>query len=603
MLEYEKTLFIKHPHKYLGDVMNDLPDNVYLNKSTCGSGATSLCLTNDVNYVVVVPYRSAILNKKSSVDNIIAVEGGVTQLDIVDAVQHSKAPIKIMTTYDSLYKVYYALKELKLLQEFKICIDEAHVLVSLAKIKGKCFNFLYKHYKEFKAFTFVTATPNNQSLLPLPIRDVDFVRVSWESAERVHITEQRVKTLADCNKHVVEICKQHLLGEVEGNAYIFYNSVSEIISVVQKLKRMEDFNPDNVNIFCAENPYNDKKISLQLGKMYTKGSFSDNKKINFLTSANYESCDILDGDGRTYIVVSSKRNSTALTNHIAVVQACGRLRKSKYKLEAKMLVCGFDDDIYQKGREDFLVNLDKMESTAKYLINRSQKTKDDGFMDAYMKDIESFSTNPFIIVNDDYSLELNDGARLSELQTYEAFNSYVCAIPNGEVAHTIRIVDNDMLKVSDEARFLIDEKVDFSRIMKTYVKAIESNDLGIVEMIEAKSEVHKQYVLTLGVAKIKAIGFHKTKLTNAYNLAIKFNETTFEVRLRLKGLRVGGRYTSAYIVELLTQAYKEVGIDRKPISSDIKHYFVAEKVQVADAKDGKRKQGYKLIEDLYKDEM
>lgn len=606
-LEYEKTLFIKSPNKFLGEVMSDLPDNVYLNKTTCGSGATHLCLTNDVNYVVIVPYRSAILNKTK--DNktegkipILPVQQGVTEEDIIAHIKTSTHPCKIMTTYDSFCKVYAAIKSQGLLQEFKLCIDEAHVLVSLAKIKGKSFNFLYKHFREFKSFVFVTATPNNKDLLPTAIKDVDFVRVHWEASEKVHITEQRVKNLQECNKHVVEICKQHLLGEVEGNAYIFYNSVSEIISVVQKLKKMEDFNPDNVNIFCAENPYNDKKISLQLGKLYTKGSFSDNKKINFLTSANYESCDILDEDGKTYIIVSSKRNSTALTNHIAVVQACGRLRKSKYKLEAKMLVCGFDEDIYQKNKEEFLANLDKMEKTAQYLIERSRKTKADGFIDAYMKDIESFSTNPFIIVNEDLELEINEGARLSELQTYEAFNSHVCTLPSNDVAHTTRTVDNNMLQVSDESRFLVEEKVDFSRMMKKYIQAIEDEDLGVVEMIESRSEVHKQYVEVLGIRKIKSIGFNKTKLTNAYNLAVKFSSSNQEIRSLLKGLRVGGRYTSAHIVKLLQNAYNEVGVDRKAVSNDIKNYFVVEKTQVVNPEDGKRKQGFKLIKDLYKED-
>lgn len=601
-IEYEKTLFIKSPHKYLGDVMDDLPDNVYLNKTTCGSGATHLCLTNDVNYVVIVPYVSAITNKTSQIESILGVKAGVDEETIINHIKSYTRGCKIMTTYDSFYKVYNSLKNQDKLKDFKLCIDESHVLVSLAKIKGNCFNFLYKHFREFKSFVFVTATPNNKNLLPTAIRDVEFVRVNWEASERVHITEQRVKNLTECNKHVVEICKQHLFGEVEGNAYIFYNSVSEIISVIQKLKKMEDFNPENVNIFCAENPYNDKKISLQLGKLYTKGSFSDNKKINFLTSANYESCDILDREGKTYIIVSSKRNSTALTNHIAVVQACGRLRESKYKLEAKMLVCGFEEDVYQQGREVFMESLDKMEKTAQYLIGRSRKTKSDGFIDAYLKDIETFSTNPFIIVTEDLELEINEGARLSEMQTYEAFNSHVCAIPSGEVANTIRTVDNNMLTVSDESRFLVEEKVDFSRMMRKYIQSIEECDVGLTEMIEARSEMHKQFVEVLGVEKIKAIGLHKTKLTNAYNLAVKFNENNLAIRSLLKGLRVGGKYTSAVIANTLQEAYNQVGINRKAVSNDIKNYFTVEKTQVVNPEDGKRKQGFKLLNDLYSED-
>ena len=593
---------MKSPHKFFDDALSDLPDNVYLNKTTTGSGATHICLSNDVNYVVIVPYKSAIINKTEGNPNILPVMQGIDREDITSYIcSHIFNVKKIMTTYDSFYKVYEVLKSFNMLNKFKLCVDEAHVLVSLAKIKGKAFNFLYKHFREFKSFVFVTATPNDRTLIPKQIRDVEFVRVIWESAEKVVITEQRVKNVSECNKHVIEICKQHLLGEVEGNAYIFYNSVAEIISVIQKLKKMEDFSPDNVNVFCAENPHNDKKISLQLGKEYLNGSFKDFKKINFLTSANYESCDILDKDGRTYIIVSSKRNSTALTNHLAVVQASGRLRVSKYKLEAKMIVCGFNEDIYQKKYEEFVSTVDKMEATAKHLIARSLDSLNQGYEDAYLKDIDSFATNPFIVVNDDLTLELNDGARLSEMQTYQAFNSHITTLPNSDVGNTVRLVDDNMLVVSDEARLLVDEKVDFSRLMKNYINAINSNDTGVVEMIEQRSEIHKQYVNVLGIDRILSIGLNKTKLTNAYNLAVKFSESNMKVKNLLK-IKVGGRYTSYDIINKLQSAYDEVGIERKAVSNDIKNYYNVAKVQVVSDQDGKRKQGFHIISDIYKDE-
>lgn len=601
-IEYEKTLYMKSPHKFFDDALSDLPDNVYLNKTTTGSGATHICLSNDVNYVVIVPYKSAIINKTEGNPNILPVMQGIDREDITSYICSNSFNVKkIMTTYDSFYKVYEILKSFNMLNKFKLCVDEAHVLVSLAKIKGKAFNFLYKHFREFKSFVFVTATPNDRTLIPKPIRDVEFVRVIWESAEKVVITEQRVKNVSECNKHVIEICKQHLLGEVEGNAYIFYNSVAEIISVIQKLKKMEDFSPDNVNVFCAENPHNDKKISLQLGKEYLNGSFKDFKKINFLTSANYESCDILDKDGRTYIIVSSKRNSTALTNHLAVVQASGRLRVSKYKLEAKMIVCGFNEDIYQKKYEEFVSTIDKMEATAKHLIARSLDSLNQGYEDAYLKDIDSFATNPFIVVNDDLTLEINDGARLSEMQTYQAFNSHITTLPNSDVGNTVRLVDDNMLVVSDEARLLVDEKVDFSRLMKNYINAINSNDIGVVEMIEQRSEIHKQYVNVLGIDRILSIGLNKTKLTNAYNLAVKFSESNMKVKNLLK-IKVGGRYTSYDIINKLQSAYDEVGIERKAVSNDIKNYYNVAKVQVVSDQDGKRKQGFHIISDIYKDE-
>jgi len=601
----ENTITVKYPHTYLGEVMSDLPEDTYLCKGITGCGATSLALTNNIPYVVIVPYISAIDNKTGQEENshVKGVKGGVTVEDIISHItlmQSKGERLKLMTTYDSFFKCYDAIKQLGMLQDFKLCIDEAHVLVSLAKIKGACFNFLYKHFRLFKSYVFITATPNDKSLLPSAIQDVNFVRVIWEAAEKVEITEQRVKSIRECNKVVVEVCVSHLLGEVDGNAYIFYNSVSEIIAVIKKLKNLEDFNSDNVNIFCANNPYNEMRLSKQLGKEFGGGSFNDCKKINFLTSGHYESCDINDVEGKSYIIVSSKRNSTALTNHICVTQIVGRLRKSVYKNEAVMIIAGFEEDVYQQPLSDFKNILNDMERETQYQIDRANKAKADGFETTYLSDIDSFSTNPFIIVNADNTLEINEGARLSELQTHQAFNSYMVTVPRDVQNSTVRVVDNNKIEVSDLARLLVDEKVDFSRMMNEYIKSIEGDDLGTTEMIEQKSNLHKEYVGVLGIERIKSLGSNKTKLTNAYNLAIKFSDNNLEIKSGLTSLRVGNKYTSTDIVNLLQTSYDNLGIDRKAVSSDIKNYFIVSKTQVVSDVDGKRKQGFKIMSDLYK---
>ena len=136
------------------------------------------------------------------------------------------------------------------------------------------------------------------------------------------------------------------------------------------------------------------------------------------------------------------------------------------------------------------------------------------------------------------------------MQVYLAFNSYIDAIPNSEIANTIRVVDNDMITVSDEARFLVEEKVDFSRMLKKYIEAIEGDDVGLVEM---------------------------------------------------SGIKVGEKYTSSYLMNLLQKAYDSASISRKAVSYDILNYFSAKKTQVV-GEDGKRKQGYLILDDLYKED-
>lgn len=599
----ESVINIKAPHSRLSDVMDDLPDNVYLNKTTCGSGATHLCLTNKVNYVVLVPYISLIDNKVSELDHVFPVYGKVSTKDIINYVMLNNRDVsKIMSTYDSFHKVVDALTETGLISEFKICFDEAHSLISLAKIKGKVFDYFYKNFRKFKSFCFVTATPNDSDLIPDEIKDVPFTRVVWENAVAVNIKEKHTNTVAECNSLVVEVCKQHLLGEVSGNAYIFYNSVQEIVAVVKKLKKMDGFNANNVNIFCSTNDRNNHKIANQLGVRFLNSNLKDNKKINFLTSTTYEGCDILDEVGRTYIVVSSKRDSTALTNHILVPQICGRLRKSAYKKEAVMFVCGFNSDMYNQGKQFFLKRIAEMKAKAEYDINRALQAKEDGFEDLFQEDMERFATSSFIIEDEDGLPILNNNALKLEEQIYRAFNQHCVTVESGyEVANTVRGIDDGMFNMSDITKLLIDKKVDYSRLMKQYIKAIETNDLEVVETIANYSEEHRRHVEVLGIDKIRAIGINKTKITTTYNLKLKFNENNFLIKQNLSGVLIGQRYLLTDIISLLQNAYNKAEIDKNPKSTDIKNFFSVRDVFIS--RDGKRSKGYLILEDLYKENI
>jgi len=598
----ENVIHIKAPHTRLSDVMKDLPDNVYLNKTTTGCGATHLCLTNDVNYVVLVPYLSLIKNKKESLPHIFPVYGGVSESSIREYLNNESGVKKIISTYDSFYKVLEVLENCNVVDKFKLCLDEAHSLISLSKIKGSVFNHFYDNFRKFKSYVFITATPNDSDLIPDKIKDVPFTRISWESSVLVDIKEKHVDSTTECNKLVLEVCKQHLLGEIDGNAYIFYNSVHEIVSVIKKLKKMEGFTEDNVNIFCADTDANNQKISSQLGKRFLKGNFTDNKKINFLTSTTYEGCDIKDKVGRTYIVVSSKRNSTALTNHILVPQICGRLRDSKYKKEVVMFVCGFDTDMYSNGKQHFLDKLEEMRKEAEYNISRAIKAKEDGYISVFNEDMERFASSSFIIEDENGMPVINNDAVKLEEQVYRAFTQHCVTLDGSqEIGNTIRTVDNDMFELSDVTKMLIDRKVDYARVMKQYIKAIEDNDVDTISIIENLSEEHKNHVAVLGVDRIKSIEINKTRISNEYNLKLKFNSSTTRIKESLTGIYVGSKYTLNEINLLLSRAYQKANYKGVVKSKDITNYYNVKSIWMT--VDGKRAKGYLIIGDLYKEDF
>ena len=141
---------------------------------------------------------------------------------------------------------------------------------------------------------------------------------------------------------------------------------------------------------------------------------------------------------------------------------------------------------------------------------------------------------------------------------------------------------------------------DFVEVLKEYIKALEDGDIDIILLVEQRSSVHKNFVEVLGADRIKSIGMNKTKLTKAYNLTNNLNKNFLEIKSRLSSLRVGKKYTSTDIVNLLQSCYDDLNIDRKAVSNDIKNYFIVNKTQVVSEVDGKRKQGFKIVSDLYK---
>ena len=94
--------------------VNTLPKNAFFCKSVCGVGGTFLSIESDENYVIAVGSVELIYNKTQQHKNLLGVYGNFKIKDIEFYIVMCKLfgfPIKIMTTYDSLWKVTEALKD------------------------------------------------------------------------------------------------------------------------------------------------------------------------------------------------------------------------------------------------------------------------------------------------------------------------------------------------------------------------------------------------------------------------------------------------------------------------------------------------------------
>lgn len=267
------TIHAGHSKQKLSNLIKDFPDNCYVDKRITGCGGTTLVLRNDVDYVVLVPYinllKSKIADNQEIVD-LIGIYGGTDTAEIAEYLESGANPKKIVCTFDSLPKL------LKVKgfnpKAFKLLIDEAHTLVNLGSFKAATCEFVLQNYNKFGSYIFLTATPTKRDYFPEALEKLPLCTIEWDEVRPVKFNLQNIERGVGLNNALFGLCYDYLMNKVEGNAHIFYNSVTEISSVLNKLKTMVDkdtgkslFNPDDIRVVCSKAKENQKTFNSKIG--------------------------------------------------------------------------------------------------------------------------------------------------------------------------------------------------------------------------------------------------------------------------------------------------------------------------------------------------
>lgn len=149
-----------------------------------------------------------------------------------------------------------------------------------------------------------------------------------------------------------------ILDGVGANYHIFMNSVKAISEVIQ----MAGLTPKNCRIICANTVANKGKLPSGFKISSTNDPV---KTINFYTSTCFEGCDIMDTNGRTFIVCDPNRKNTLLDISTSMLQICGRIRNSEYKND--MVI------IYNTTRYEKDDTLDAFEARVQEEISKAEK--------------------------------------------------------------------------------------------------------------------------------------------------------------------------------------------------------------------------------------
>ena len=177
---------INKQYNYLGQVpefrQSGLPSGYLINKGKVGCGGTSLALEDNRDTIVCVPFVSLIKNKIAKYgDKILGVYQGVTKEDIAEYLKRDGVK-KIMCTYDSLQKVVEVTG-----YDYFLLVDELHLLFIQYVFRNSAVKNVLNLYKNFKEWSFLTATPIEPDLMLEELKDIPTYKIDWENKKEVTV--------------------------------------------------------------------------------------------------------------------------------------------------------------------------------------------------------------------------------------------------------------------------------------------------------------------------------------------------------------------------------------------------------------------------------
>lgn len=603
--EQGKEVLVNIPSgfRYLDEVFNTFPDNSFLCKSVAGVGGTTLAITNKEDYVIAGSSVELVINKADQHDNLIPVYAGVYAKDIIKEIGIKRdlgIPVKIITTYDSLYKVVDALGID--VQNYKLLVDELQVLLKASdKFKPKVVTKVLDQVELFKSVCFMTATPTPRKYFPPQISKLDYYRVVWEDSEKMVVNKANIK--GDMNKKVTAIALHHL--DNGGTPLFFYNSLSGIVPCIKNLIKVRGITHRDVKIICANTEANKAYLKEQLGKDWLpeKPLYKEydkegnvfmnprNKSIQFCTKYAFEGLDFSVEDAYTYVISDVKnkhRHHTRIDISTDLQQVAGRCRNQNplSKRECVFLwndsVEGADltEDMYEEYvREELAIARDMEE---RYTMDRIKSMKINLDTSPYFVEVDGVvTTNEYAIygmcisyaaLNVDYVNVMVDGQKTTRMEEKLDLFSQTKGFKLPELS----VIDKSKMKNKQSFKELSQEYYEIScaRESETDIETIKAID-NKMKVIKSLDRDFSEIVNTIGIEEIKSTGFHKTKSKSKYRKVVGISEISKSKATAFRNLKIkeGDFLTYSEIKDKIQKCFDKMKIDSVARATDIKEVY------------------------------
>lgn len=589
-------------NRYLSEFMEDLPNGM-LNKVITGCGATSVALSNDVKYIIAMPYTSLIQNKKQWAD-----DNNILIFDLCSVCVNTREEVydilyfegnKIVTTYDALSYVTGALKLRDDFDKWKLMVDESHQLVKSAGLRWNAVSNVIEFYNQYKRYVFVTATPIQDKYQIKQLKTIPKVKIKWNNLTDVDVEYTPYK--GNLNVGIASLVQRHISNELEGNAHIFINSVTAIVSVIKALKKVDGINRDNINVVCSRsNEKNEVKL-MRVG--YPISDVGVNvKKVNFYTSTAFEGCDIEDEDGITYIISDGYVDYTKIDITTILPQIIGRIRNSKRKNKVELIYT--NNKYLNVSEEEFKIDLDERIAAAHTTVDYYNDMVKKGHIKQAETHKKSYMNDMCVVENKDGDLIVNEGIRYSEMSNFQTMQqTYV--VSNFGLDNTIQdgsIINNgtkynykrtEKIYPTEINKSRIGVGVNYNKLCKEYYDGMTSNDMTIIDQTNKAFIGYPsigKYWGMIGAEGFKACSFEIKNI----RLRINANDSNkIKALTKYLNLEVGERYTSNDLKAMIKKAYDKSKLITKAKATDIYKVYNAKPTKIT--VDGKRVRGFEVL--------
>ena len=565
--------------------LSDLPQNRIFNKVITGCGGTTVALFNDRNYVISVPTTELIVNKtglnEAGLSTITSPDGktkvevfglfGVFSYKVKKELKEylsTSGVKKIMCTYDKVA----ALSKILNPSEYQLLVDEYHILLKAYSYRYTAINGVLSHYKDYKSFCFMSATPISPEFKPLALEGVEEVNAVWDDTDTLFVALERtnkpyIKAANIINAYKVDGCIT-MNGFKSYEAFFFINSVTDIANILQYC----ELNKDEVKIVCADTEENRRKLA-----GYTiSNSRSENKPFTFITSKSFEGADYFSETGVCYVVSNSSNTNTLLDISTDIYQIAGRIRTETNPFRNILVhifnTTGRRDLDLEASYEDILKRTnEEIESVTALIevVNNNPALKvgaEKSLNKDFIKkdDFGMYYLNDMLVKLDLFTIKLEQSIYKNGISIVKNYNKNRIVTTAPEYEKLEGTIKGATKKLSFKEAFL-----KYAELAKNPYCMDEEAKNHLVAIQPLIVDAYNK----LGEDKVRSLKYVKKAIETALLNQNKDNSNEYKVAKILNDYIHIGFISSAELKANIAKAYEILGIIRKAKATDIEGYF------------------------------